>query len=182
MTTPFLAAIAGPDGIRQLQRIDEPVWEFRRPGNEAFDLTDEDLRFLITLAPAIAATLDRAASLAQVGTNTSPGSATTTPRSASADTASQHHPTSATRAPAARSGKPWSDQEDARLIASLQSGAAISKIADAFGRTPGAIVARCLHLDVIEVTFKIAHSTAPVSDGGIDAGLERERTQNQTGA
>lgn len=143
MPIPFLAAMADHDGIRQIQRLDGP-WEFRRADGTIVDLIDEDLRFLISLAPAIAATLDRvttSVSTAQRPIEQTPPTRPSAPQSPS---------------PAARSGKPWSDQEDARLIASLQSGATVSKIAEAFGRTPGAIVARCLHLDVVSITFKAA--------------------------
>lgn len=185
MPIPFLAAMADHDGIRQIQRLDGP-WEFRQPDGTIIDLTDEDLRFLITLAPAIAATLDRVTATPPLASNPSATSAATpagasagaTSRPTSADSIPQRQPTSATSAPAARSGKPWSDQEDGRLIASLQSGAGIAKIAEAFGRTPGAIVARCLHLDVISVTFK----TAPVNAPNGTPGPDEDRAQDQNGA
>lgn len=162
MPIPFLAAMADHDGIRQLQRLDGP-WEFRLPDGSIIELTDEDLRFLIALAPAIETILDRASATPRVQ-SAAPAPAShpaatqsagpATPRSPGADPAPPRPAASQAAAPAARSGKPWSDQEDARLIASLQSGATIPKIAEAFGRTPGAIVARCLLLDVISVSFK----------------------------
>jgi hypothetical protein len=58
------------------------------------------------------------------------------------------------------------------LIASLQSGVTIPKIADAFGRTPGAIVARCLLLDVISVSFKTAPINAPETETAADAAAD----------
>jgi len=167
MPIPFLAAMADHDGIRQIQRLDGP-WEFRQPDGSIIDLTDEDLRFLIALAPAIETILDRVSATPQARSATpsshpaatqSVGPAAT--RSPGADPAPLRPAASQAAAPAARSGKPWTDQEDARLIASLQSGVTIPKIADAFGRTPGAIVARCLLLDVISVSFKTAPVNAP---------------------
>lgn len=135
MTTPFLAALAGPDGIRQLQRIDGPLWEFRQPGGEAYDLTDEDLRFLATLAPAVLAILahTQAAPPARSPQRTTPAAQSPTPP---------------------RSGKPWSDAEDERLARTLATGASVSAIAEAFERTPGAILARLLHLDLVTVAPK----------------------------
>ncbi|MCZ8085143.1 MAG: hypothetical protein O9289_18245 [Rhodobacteraceae bacterium] len=135
MTTPFLAALAGPDGIRQIQRIDGPLWEFRQPGGEAYDLTDEDLRFLATLAPAILATLDRAE-------RTHPAPSRPAPA-----------PQPPTTSPP-RTGKPWSDAEDQRLANTLATGASVPAIAEAFQRTPGAILARLLHLDLVTVAPK----------------------------
>jgi hypothetical protein len=186
MPIPFLAAMADHDGIRQIQRLDGP-WEFRQPDGSIIDLTDEDLRFLIALAPAIETILDRVSATPQARSATpsshpaatqSVGPAATqsagpaTPRSPGADPAPLRPAASQAAAPAARSGKPWTDQEDARLIASLQSGATIPKIADAFGRTPGAIVARCLLLDVISVSFKTAPINAPETETAADAAAD----------
>ncbi len=178
MPIPFLAAMADHDGIRQIQRIDGP-WEFRQPDGSIIDLTDEDLRFLIALAPAIETILDRVSATPQArsATPSSHPAATqsagpATPRSPGADPAPLRPAASQAAAPAARSGKPWTDQEDARLIASLQSGVTIPKIADAFGRTPGAIVARCLLLDVISVSFKTAPINAPETETAADAAAD----------
>lgn len=178
MPIPFLAAMADHDGIRQIQRLDGP-WEFRQPDGSIIDLTDEDLRFLIALAPAIETILDRVSATPQARSATpsshpaatqSVGPAAT--RSPGADPAPLRPAASQAAAPAARSGKPWTDQEDARLIASLQSGVTIPKIADAFGRTPGAIVARCLLLDVISVSFKTAPINAPETETAADAAAD----------
>jgi hypothetical protein len=186
MPIPFLAAMADHDGIRQIQRLDGP-WEFRQPDGSIIDLTDEDLRFLIALAPAIETILDRVSATPQArsATPSSHPAATqsatqsvgqsagpATPRSPGADPAPLRPAASQAAAPAARSGKPWTDQEDARLIASLQSGVTIPKIADAFGRTPGAIVARCLLLDVISVSFKTAPINAPETETAADAAAD----------
>ena len=137
MTSPFLAALAAPDGIRQLQRIEGPLWEFRRPPGEILDLTDEDLRFLANLAPAILATL------AQLDRPPPPLPAP------------KPTPTPTVASPV-RTGKPWSDAEDQRLAATFATGATVSAIAEAFQRTPGAILARLIHLDLVLVTPKPA--------------------------
>lgn len=159
MTIPFLAAMADQDGIRQIQRLDGP-WELRLVDGSMLELSDGDLRFLITLAPAIKATLDRVSGSqrAEPRPKSPPDPGTS---SSGRDGASRsQHPGAQNR-----SGKPWSDEEDARLTASLRAGATVSSIAEAFGRTPGAILSRCLHLDVISISLKPSSAAVTHSAG-----------------
>ena len=65
----------------------------------------------------------------------------------------QEHKLRPRRAMPQNSGKPWSDEEDARLLQELRTGIALHEIASKHSRRVGSVVARLMRLRRPETAF-----------------------------